>query len=343
VLPSLKKRFVVAALMLAASGCVAHLHRAPSTPAEYVYRPPESADSMFDNSGPITVELSDPIDVTRFHEVVDLSFPSSGVNGDPDSRVEAIYYKSLSPGAKKLVIVMPIWGTSTYPPSRITRGYARRSRGDANIVWVLGKSPLFPWSGLSSTSSEEQFVQMAEDSAERYRTAVVDMRHLLDWAENQSDIDESRIAMVGFSMSALVTATLMGNDSRVSTAVMMMGAANLADVFAMCSNRAGEVRAHVLSAYGWSPEQYRAFFERLFGPADPARYAGRYDPGSILMVDAAFDDCMPRSSRDALWEATGHPERVTLLARHRSGFYSLTPLGFNFVRRKIYAFLDEHL
>jgi dienelactone hydrolase len=298
---------------------------------------------MFDHSGPVEVELSEPVDVTRFHEVMNVSFPSSGMNGGPEQRVDAVYYKSLSPGPKKLVIVLPIWGTSTYPPSRITRGYARRSNGDANIIWVLGDFPLFPWSGLSSTETEAQFVKMARDSAERYRTAVVDMRRLLDWAESRPEIDDSRIAMIGFSMSALVAATLMGNDARISTAVMMMGGADLANVFATCSNRAGEVRTHVLTDYGWSLERYRAFFEDLFGPADPARYAGRYDPDDILMIDAAFDDCMPRESRDALWEAAGRPERLTLLARHRSGFYSLTPLGLNFVRRKIYSFLDEHL
>jgi hypothetical protein len=285
----------------------------------------------------------DSIRVTRFHEIVNLTFPSAGANGEPGNEVRAVYYKSLTPGAKKLVIVLPIWGTSTYPPSRISSGYARRSSGDANIIWVLGNTPLFPWIGLSTTSSEEQFVQMATDSAERYRTAVIDMRRLLDWAEGQHDIDASRIAMVGFSMSALVAATLLGNDDRVSAAVLMMGAANLADVFAMCAKSAGEVRQHVLSTYGWSLDRYHAFFDDLFGPADPASYARRYDPHEIMMIDAAFDDCMPRSSRDALWEATGHPQRITLLARHRSGFYSLTPLGLNLVRRKIYAFLDDTL
>jgi hypothetical protein len=79
----------------------------------------------------------------------------------------------------------------------------------------------------------------------------------------------------------------------------------------------------------------------LFDPADPMRFEGRYDPTKILMIDAMFDDCMPESSRAALWEITGHPERVTFLYRHRSAFYSLTPLGLNVSRRKIYRFLAE--
>ncbi len=312
-------------------------------PADYRYRPPVDANPRFDYEANGHVHLSAPFDHTRFHEIMHLSFPSSGTTGSPDNEVHAIYYRSQLPGRKKLVIVLPIWGTSEYPPSRITRGYARHSHGDANVIWILGDTPLFPWTSLSTTSSEKQFERMARASAERYRTAVIDMRRLLDWAENQPDIDPGHIGMVGFSMSALVTATLLGNDDRVSTAVLMMGAADFADIFTHCGDRAGEVRKHVLSSYGWSLKRYHDFFQKLFGPADPVNYRGRYDPTKILMIDAAFDNCMSRSSRDALWDATGHPERITLLTRHRSGFYSMTPLGLNFTRRRIYHFLDVNL
>ena len=34
---------------------------------------------------------------------------------------------------------------------------------------------------------------------------------------------------------------------------------------------------------------------------------------------------------------------MTFLYQHRSAFYSLTPLGLNVSRRKIYRFLDETL
>ncbi|HEU4617296.1 MAG TPA: hypothetical protein VFV10_04610 [Gammaproteobacteria bacterium] len=341
---SLLTRLLAPALLLPlVSGCIAHLNR-ESTPAPgYEFVPPTTANPTFTYEARGGIELSEPVGHTRFHEILNLSFPSSGHTGAPDNKVHAIYYKSLLPGPKKLVIVLPIWGTSEYPPSRITRGYARHSHGEADLIWILGDTPLFPWTGLSSTTSEAEFVRMAKDSAERYRTAVVDLRRLLDWAETQPNIDASRIGMVGFSMSALVTATLLGNDSRISAAVLMMGAANFANIFSHCDNRAGEVRRHVLTEYGWSLERYHDFFEGLFGPADPVLYEGHYNPERILMIDAMFDDCMSRSSRDALWEATGHPERVTLMSRHRSGFYSLTPLGLNFIRRRIYRFLDDTL
>src|SRR5690606_23302557 len=119
--------------------------------------------------------------------------------------------------------------------------------------------------------------------------------------------------------------------------------AEFANVFSTCAKRAGEVRQHVMAEYNWSLSQYREFFAGLFDPADPVNYRGHYDPDRILIIDTRFDDCMPRRSRNALWEVTGRPERITFLYRHRTAFYSLTPLGLNFARRRIYRFLDAEL
>jgi hypothetical protein len=331
----------LAVATLGCSGCALHIERDVAPPPEFRYEPPQSAPAPFETFETQAVELSEPFDRTGSHDIVRLSFASSGRNGHPDNVVEGQYFRSRDPGRKPLVVVMPIWGTSDYPPAKISSGYARRS--DAQVIWIYGTAPIFPWAELRSAPTEEAFTAMARDSVERYRAAVVDMRRLVDWASTRPEIDARRIAFVGFSMSALVTATLLATEPRVSAGVLMMGAANFADVFSVCGNRAGEVRSHALRSFGWTIDRYRAFFKGLFDPADPVRFAGRYDPDKILMIDAMFDDCMPESSRAALWEITGHPRRVTFLYKHRSAFYSLTPLGLNVSRRKIYRFLDEQL
>jgi hypothetical protein len=329
-------------LSLGCSGCVLHVHRELAPPTGFTYAE-ATADPVFSYRPAGVVELSEPQDSTRTHDILQMSFPSGGRNGHPQNLVEGQYFRSKDSGPKKLVVVMPIWGTSTYPPAKISSGYARRAGRDTQVIWIYGSAPLFPWNDLSTVTNEAEFVAMARDSAERYRASVVDMRRVIDWAETRPEIDASRIGFVGFSMSALVTATLLGNDSRVKAAVLMMGAANYADIFATCDDRAGEVRNHAMRTFGWSLDRYREFFRELFGPADPTQFAGHYDPDKILMIDAMFDDCMPESSRAALWEVAGHPERITMLYRHRTSFYSLTPLGLNFTRRKIYHFLDKAL
>ena len=331
------------ALPFVLSGCVLHFHRNLQPPPAFEYTPPEKANTNFSccaSESPVQLE---PLRTTRLHQVFHLSFRSTGTNGHPQNLVEGEYYRSLDPGPKRLVVVMPIWGTSTYPPSKISHGYARRAGKNTQVIWIYGTAPLFPWDDLSAAPTEEAFMRLARASAERYRSTVVDMRRLLDWAETRDEIDSSRIGFVGFSMSALLTATLLGNDSRISAAVLMMGAANFADVFSACGDRAGEVRKHAMRDFGWSLQRYHDFFQGLFGPADPIRYAGHYDPDKILMIDTMFDDCMPESARAALWEVTGRPERITFFYRHRTAFYSLTPLGLNYSRRKIYRFLDKAL
>jgi len=333
---------LTAATVLACSGCALHVQRDLEPPPGFRYTPQQAA-APFDAFERHPVELSEPFDHTGNHDMVRLKFRSSGRNGHPENIVEGQYFRSREAGPKPLVVVMPVWGTSTYPPAKISTGYARRAGQDVHVIWIYGDAPVFPWTALRSAPTEEDFVAMAHDSVERYRSAVVDMRRLVDWANTRPEIDASRIMFVGFSMSALVTATLLANEPRVSGGVLMMGAANLADVFTICGNRAGEVRNHVLSSFGWTIDRYHEFFDTLFAPADPVRFAGRYAPDRILMIDAMFDDCMPESSRAALWEITGHPRRVTFLYRHRSAFYSLTPLGLNVSRRKIYRFLDETL
>jgi hypothetical protein len=333
----------LAALSLSCTGCVLHVNRDMPPPPAFSYEPPVTSAPEFDDAAENPVTLGAAFETVRDHDVLPLSFVSRGHNGHPENLVEGQYFRARGEGRKPLVVVMPIWGTSDYPPRKISYGYARRAGKDAHVIWVQGTAPLFPWEDLSSAATEEEFVEMAKDSAERYRSAVVDMRRLIDWATTQPEIDPSRIAFVGFSMSALVTTTLMGNEPRISAAVIMMGAANFADVFTTCGDKAGQVRAHVLRTFGWSIQRYHDFFAGLFDPADPSRFRGHYDPHRILMIDAMFDDCMPESARAQLWELTGHPHRITMLYRHRSSFFSLTPLGVNFSRRQIYRFLDDSL
>jgi pimeloyl-ACP methyl ester carboxylesterase len=333
-------KLLAAVAALASTGCVLHVQRDLEPSPGFHYDPPSAPAQPFDSFQRTPIELSTPFDETRTHEIMHLTFGSSGRNGHPDNVVEGQYFRAKQPGRKSLVVVMPIWGTSSYPPAKISTGYARRAGNDTHVIWIYGNAPVFPWDELSSVPTEDGFRASARDSAERYRSAVIDMRRLVDWAANQPEIDPSRIAFVGFSMSALVTATLLANEPRVTAGVLMMGAARFADIFSMCRNRAGEVREHALRSFGWTADEYHDFFKGLFDPADPVRFEGRYNPDKILMIDAMFDDCMPESSRAALWEITGHPQRVTFLYQHRSAFYSLTPIGLNVSRRKIYRFLD---
>lgn len=338
---SAKSGLIGLVLALSLSGCVLHVGKPQATPPSYHRVMRIKADPHFQYQTTYPVHLSAPVDETRYDQVLRLWFESTRRNGQDGNRVEALYFRSKKPGPKKLVVVLPIWGNSTYPPSKIARGYAKHSKGNADTIWILGNEPLFPWRKLTNTQSEQEFVQEVRQSAERFQATVVDMRRLVDWAEHQKNIDGSRIAFVGFSMSALVTATLMGNEPRIEAGVLMLGGAKFADIFSFCGDKAGRVREHVLHDFGWSLKRYHAFFSRLFAPADPVNFRGHYNPNKLLMINAKHDQCIPPAAKTALWEITGRPQRITLFYGHRHAFYSLTPLGLNITRRKIFRFLDR--
>ena len=324
------------------NACVAHYNRVQQTPDDY-RQLPAAANAGWHYSAGGPVELQ-PVEKTlRRHDVIPLSYPSSGVNGHAGNLVQGEYLRSRLPGPKKLLVVLPIWGSSMYPSQKVAYGYASHSSGEAHVIWLFGESPLFPWQDLWSVPDETEWVGIAEDSIQRYRAAVNDARRLIDWLSTREEVDPDRIAIVGFSMGALAAATIMGIDSRVSAGVFMTGGAMLSEVMAQCRGKAGRMREHALATFGWSEQEYRQFFDQRFGAGEPMRYAGHYDPDNILIIDARFDNCVPKVSREALWDVTGQPRRMTLLFTHNSAYLALTPLGLNFARRSIYRFLDRTL
>lgn len=268
-----------------------------------------------------------------------VGFAPVELHGTPALDMSAHYYRSRSATVRRLVIVLPIWGSYPYPPRRITQTLLRSSKGEFDVLHVLGHEPLFDWVQLRNTSSQEQFVQLAEQMTGRVVDAVIGIRQLVDWAQATTNLE---VSVVGFSMSAIVAAVAMGVEDRIASGVLMMGAGNPAEVFATCNGKLAQVRDAVTTRFGWTQERYRALFERLFSAGDPRNFAGHYDAQNILIIDGMFDGCMSRDSRAALWEATGRPERVTFISNHKWSFISLTPVVFNVAGKKIYRFLSQH-
>jgi dienelactone hydrolase len=280
---------------------------------------------------------------TKYYRVKQLTFPSYGANGQAQDQVKAHYYRSKRPGKKKLVIVLPVWGVSDYPSSTITQGIIARSRGDTNVVEFIGERYLMDWDAMNNAATEAAFRQVMHAQAQRFITTAIDIRRFLDWLENQSEVDTNRIAIIGFSIGAMIAAMTVANEPRLSTAVLVMGGAHPHDVFATCLGRTGDLRSEIMARFDWTQERYREELVPIFTPTDPARFAGRVDPAKILIFDATFDDCIPQHARDDLWEAMGRPERISIHAEHRQAFFAMTPFEGNFIRREIYAFLDRVL
>ncbi len=257
--------------------------------------------------------------------------------------VTGLYYQSKLPGKKRLVIVLPIWGTHTYPPRKITQSLLRYSGGQINVFRLFGKEYLLDWQSMRSAPNAQAFIALIEQTVKRVKAHVIDIRRFIDWAETQSDIDANRIGLIGFSMGATVGSLIMAHEPRIAASALVMGGAHPHEMFATCFGRAQQTRNTLMSRFGWTAEIFKKKIEKPFAPINPANYSGKANPNQIIIFEARYDTCVPKSSREAFWQAMGKPKRVSWPYDHKSAFLTMTILGLNTMRRRIYRFLEAML
>jgi len=280
---------------------------------------------------------------TSMYELRLLEIPSIGENSQKDNLITAKYYRSTLPGTHPLVIILPIWGSFTYPPRKFTSSFQRRSNGAVHVLHVQGDDFLANWSGIIAATDESEFLELWREAVDRQRVTIVDTRRLIDWAEQRPEIDADRVALIGFSLGAFVAGTIATQEPRLAATVTVMGGSHLNSVIATCDGkRATRVQATAKS-FGWDREELEAQLEPIIRVVDAANYPNRVDPKTVLIIEANRDNCIPEKSREDLWLALGKPERISMNYDHAPAFYSMTPIGFSWMRRRIWEFLEPRL
>jgi dienelactone hydrolase len=275
------------------------------------------------------------------YRTVSLAFPSAGENGQDGNLVTGRYYRSKTNGARPLVIVLPIWGIHTYPSNAISAGLREHGAGRINVLQIHGDRPLLDWDAVGNTRTEAEFFDVLDQMIDRFVSTVIDIRRVVDWAQTQPDIDPQRIALIGFSMGALVASVAMANEPRLAAGILVMGGADPHDILTACNHEIGRGREHVLEHLDWSLDEYRDALAKALTRINPARFAGMVDPRRALIIEASADTCMPQTARERLWQAMGRPERIAYLYDHRMAFLAMTFLGGNNLQKQIYRFLDS--
>jgi len=342
-------RVIVTALAasFATTGCFTSHVRTPYVDAGDVqgHRSFETAQAFTyeKNDVPFTNHVAGT-GATSKYEFRLLEIPSVGDNGQHDNLVTARYYRSTLPGSHPLVIVLPIWGSFTYPPRKFSSSIQRRSNGAVHVLHLQGDTHLTDWPGLIVAADETEFLELGREAIERQRVTIVDVRRLIDWAEQRPEIEADRVALIGCSLGAVVAGTIATQEPRLAATVSVMGGSHQHLVVAYCDGkRATRVQAKAAETFGWSREELAAQLEPIMSVVDPANYPDRVDPRRVLIIEAGRDKCVPEKSREDLWLALGKPERISMDYDHAPAFYSMTPLGLSWMRRRIWEFLEPRL
>lgn len=291
---------------------------------------------------PGTEEIVLVADQREYHKYQRFFLETRGADKE---NIRAQYWQSKLPGKKKLIISVPIFGGSSFPSEVIALRLSEWAESaDTNVLLVEGGRSLFDWKEPEIASTEREFTEAMIRWTYTVLAEVKNISILVDWAFARSEIDQNRIGIVGCSMGALVASVAMEQDPRISAGAFVMGSGNPHEIIEQGKfPEAEEFRRRVGKNLGWSPATIGKKLESLLFPINPANSARNIHPSTVLIIDAEFDEYMPKSARDALWIAMKRPERITLQHGHRVSFLALTFLGGNFLDKAVARFFNAHL
>jgi len=184
---------------------------------------------------------------------------------------------------------------------------------------------------------------------ETYRTSVIEVRQILDWAENRPELDPGKVALLGISFGGFVSSIAMGVDERVTAGVVIVSGGNSAKIAQKAPLTSLSRRYRVsdseyrqtLAAYAdYCSEVDEKGFEavvpvRRSFQNDPMTFAGRLRGRRLLMINARWDELVPREAALDFWNACGCPAILWLPATHVTIW-----LWYRTIHRRVRSFLD---
>jgi esterase/lipase len=250
------------------------------------------------------------------------------------------YYRPRKGSSWPLAILIHGWGDrSLIPCQMLARDLSRK--GIASFVLYLvfhqRRMPEVVKKRLPNLTPEEWF--------EGYRTSVIDIRQIIDWAGKNTDINTDHIAVVGISLGGIISAISMGIDKRIGAGVILVAGGNYQGRAWLSRTEPG----HSEAEYAQSESLYNHYLNKVLERGldnvqppkksyltDPLTFASQLRERPVLMLNAKWDERIPKQSTIDLWKASGNPE-----IKWYPGTHSSIWLLYPFLLRQIINFLNS--
>jgi pimeloyl-ACP methyl ester carboxylesterase len=253
------------------------------------------------------------------------------------------YFQPQRSDPSPLAILVHGWGDRSVIPCRLlARDLVRRGIACFILYLVFHSSrmPKAMRNRLPALSSEEWF--------EGYRISVINVRQVVDWASGRAEIDREHIAVVGISLGGLISAIAMGIDKRVAAGVFVIAGGNSEEITWKSRSKAirkqrtcTEAECHHVHTY--YPQYLVDVAEKGYENVTPVRacfltdaltFASYLRGRPVLMINALWDEVIPRQATLGFWEACSKPAIAWFPAGHAAIW-----LWYPFISRKIGGFL----
>jgi dienelactone hydrolase len=194
------------------------------------------------------------------------------------------------------VVILHSWGVQK-PDIELSLAQALAKRGFVAAVMTLPYHMQRTPSGY--LSGELMIVPDARQMRDTMRQAALDTMRLIDWLQSQPQVASDRIGVVGISLGAIVSALVLGVETRVRAGALVLGGANLAHILwrsPLTMNVRGELRSKGVS--------YENLREEIASVEPLSFLHGQYGD-RVLMINGRYDLVIPREDALALRRALG--------------------------------------
>ena len=291
-----------------------------------------------DNGSKLNLHLvEEKPDWTRYR----FDFPSAHISKYPEHNIiYGEYYRPGGEGKWPLAVVVHGMGDrSTVPCRMIARDLAKQ--GIASFIIYL----VFHSSRMPKSIKKRMPFLTPEEWFQGYQTSVIDIRQLLDRAAELDEIDSSKLAVIGMSFGGFVSSIAMGVDDRINAGIIMLAGGNyesrawrrllrmkfteeeLQEALEQYQNYISELEAKGLDNTAPPKKSYLT---------DPVTFGHRLRERPVMMINAKWDERIPRQTTLDMWESFGKPPIKWVPGTH-STMWALFP----WYRREISGFLSS--
>lgn len=258
-----------------------------------------------------------------------VDFPSAYSSGYKEGDIAyGEYYQPLGVERAPLVILVHGWGDrgiipcQLMAPSLVKRGFA------CFILYLVFHTRRMP------ETIKQRLPDLTPDEwYEGYRASVIEIRQILDWAATRPEIDETRTAVIGVSLGGFVSAITMGVDPRVKAGVFIISGGNSAKITwksrrpavkrsCLCTEEeCYQVRSTLYPQY--IGELIEKGLDSVIPPkrcflTDPMTYTQFLRGRPVLMINALWDEAIPKEATLDFWQECDRPPIVWLPGTHIS-------------------------
>lgn len=173
-------------------------------------------------------------------------------------------------------------------------GYAL---GIKNVIIV---APDYAYEPKERYSSME-FLRDVPDIRQSVLDMVPSVLLLTDYLWRRSDVDTTKLVLVGYSFGAPFVPCIIAHDRRASVAVMVYGGGELRTLIRHNVNRyRGRAVSEFIGLLGGV----------LLRPLEPMRYIEFVSPTPLIMTNGTEDEQIPRENVDALYAKAKEPKKL---------------------------------